>query len=81
MWKAELLKPAAKVGGNIVASVRFSADTGESFDQDIPGNALTPESLAAFCQRVCESREATDASVLAFSSVQPGPIVLPRDKP
>ena len=75
-WAAELLS-VAKNEGNIVASVRFAdKDTSEQFDRSIPGQDLTPETLAAFCQRVIEGLEQRDAGFGAFVA---GPVTLPRD--
>lgn len=81
MWKAELTKPVEKRDGNVIATVKFSSDTGESFTQEVPGFDLTPDTLAAFCQRLVVLRETRDASFVAFAGVQVGPIALPRDKP
>lgn len=75
-WAAELLS-VTKNEGNIVAAVRFAdKDTGEQFERSIPGQDLTPENLASFCQRVIEGLEKRDAGFGAFAA---GPITLPRD--
>ena len=75
-WAAEILS-VRKSEGNVVASVRFAdKDTGEQFDRDIPGQDLTPDGLAMFCQRVIEGLEKRDA---AFPAIVVGPVILPRD--
>lgn len=66
-----------KVGGNIVVKVRLTdTDTGKTEDLDVPADDLTNDSLAAFMQRIVESREKRDA---LFETIVIGPIVLPRD--
>ncbi len=78
-WKASLMKPVEKRDGNVVATVKFSSDAGESFVQEVMASDLTETSLAAFCQRVVLSREARDRSFDGLSAKQPGIIRLPRD--
>lgn len=75
-WTAEVIK-VTKNEGNVVAAVRFAETvTGEKFERDVPAQDLSPDSLAAYCQRVIVGLEARD---LAAQTIVPGPVTLPRD--
>lgn len=77
-WKAELLKPFAKRDGNLFAPVQFTNGT-ESFTQEYIANNGTVDTFNVWCQKICEQREARDASFDELQSLEPGPITLPRD--
>lgn len=75
-WNAEVLK-VTKNEGNVVATVRFAETvTGETFSRDVPAQDLSPDSLAAYCQRVIVGLEARDQ---AAKTIAVGPVTLPRD--
>lgn len=60
---------------NIVARVNF-VQAGETITRDVPAQDLSPESLAAYCQRVIIGLEARDAGRAALKI---GAVTLPRD--
>tara|TARA_R110000868_G_scaffold193025_1_gene437663 strand:+ start:277 stop:525 length:249 start_codon:yes stop_codon:yes gene_type:complete len=79
-WKAELMT-VAKNEGNVVATVKFTDDTtGETFNFDVRGNDLTPDSLALFCENTIKVREARDTAYVQLEAMQKGLITLPREK-
>jgi hypothetical protein len=80
--RCELVKAVEVKGFNVVATVDFiDTDSGQVLErQEIPGNDLTPDALAARCQVVCEAMEACRAALASFANVRPGQIALPRDK-
>jgi hypothetical protein len=73
MWTANLDK-LLKTDGNIIASVTYTSDTGETQTQDIPGNNLTPDTLAAFVGDRIQALEVRDA---AFETLAVGPVTPP----
>jgi hypothetical protein len=79
-WKAELLD-VTKNEGNVVAKVAFTDDTtGETFNFDVRGNDITPDSLALFCENTIKARERRDVAFSALQQIAKGLIELPRDK-
>lgn len=72
-WVRTLDKVGAK-DGNVVATVTFTSDSGEVITRVIPGNDLTPERLAAFCDGFVAVLEVRDASLAAFTDLVGKPI-------
>lgn len=74
MWTATLDK-VSKNEGNVIATVTYTSDTGETQVQDIPGNNLTPDILAAHVGNRIQALEARD---LAYQTLVVGPITPPQ---
>lgn len=71
-WTANL-DSVTKDGGNVVAMVTFSSDSGETRTERVMGDTLDAEALADWCARRIASFDARDA---AYASLAVGPITL-----
>lgn len=78
-WTANLDRVSKSDNGNVIASVTFASDTGETIIQDIGGNDLTPDGLAAFCANKVQVLEVRDIAFQTFVTL--GPVKLPAKTP
>jgi hypothetical protein len=80
MWTANL-DSVAKDGQNVVVMVTFTSGiTGETYQEQIPGNNLTPDNLATYVRNVIQDLTVRDLTIQILTPTI-GPITIPAPTP